>query len=400
MIRRFRKFRDDRFALTTLQNPTIELRTHAQLVAAAEREREILRQAAAPSQTPPLVSAPAVIEAIPPPSPSAPPDPPQDSVTANAAPPPERKRKPRPRKKSTPHRHAKLRQYAKRRRQSAPVSAQRPEALDSPRGTLFSVAGMLDEVLDEVPDQGIRPELVPEYDDPNLPELERHARKCVICRHPDRVGIEADFLNWRNTDLISHLYHLNDFRPIYRHARATGLFQQRRANLRFAAELIIEHADTVVPTAEGVLRAIRASARINDDGQWIEPPSHVIVSTGGRVTAPQYGPLPQISMTQEVLPAPIPPPATAQPINVQLAPAQPSIARPEALQFDFVPVELAQLEVPPAELAPSQPPSSQTAATPQPGSANHAAGTHQNLIGHTAIRNRRKILKTNGEPQF
>jgi hypothetical protein len=45
-MRRFRKFRDDRFALTTLQNPNIEVRTYAQLVQAAEQEREWQARAA------------------------------------------------------------------------------------------------------------------------------------------------------------------------------------------------------------------------------------------------------------------------------------------------------------------------------------------------------------------
>jgi hypothetical protein len=35
-MRRFPKFRDPRFALTTLQNPNLELRTYAQLVQAAQ----------------------------------------------------------------------------------------------------------------------------------------------------------------------------------------------------------------------------------------------------------------------------------------------------------------------------------------------------------------------------
>src|ERR1700734_2176531 len=39
-MRRFPKFRDPRFALTTLQNPNIEVRTYAQLVQAAQQERE------------------------------------------------------------------------------------------------------------------------------------------------------------------------------------------------------------------------------------------------------------------------------------------------------------------------------------------------------------------------
>ncbi len=391
-MRRFRKFRDDRFAFTTLQNPNLELRTHAELVAAAERDREIQRQASAPPAAKPPDSAPAVIEAIPPPPPSPQPQQSQDSDTAKAAPSlekkltPSPKRKARPRKKSTPHRHAKRRRYAARRRKSAPNPANQdaslPADLDPAAANLLPVAAVPDEDFDSDPE--------PEYEDPNLPAPERHARKCAICHHPDRVRIEADFLNWRNADLISDHYDLHDYRPIYRHAHATGLFQRRRANLRFAAELIIEHADSVVPTAEGVLRAIRASARINDDGQWIEPPSHVIVSTGGRVTAPQYGPLPQISMTQVVLPPPIPPPPDAQP----------SIHQPQAMHFDFVPAEVAQFEVPSAELAAPQPTASHSSAKSQLGSADRSSETHPNLIGHTAIRNRRKILKTNGVLQF
>lgn len=195
--------------------------------------------------------------------------------------------------------------------------------------------------------------------------------------------------------------------PFYRHARATGLLQQRRANLRFAAELIIEHADAVVPSAESVIRAIRISARINDQGQWVEPPSHVIVSSGGRVSAPQYGPLPQISMTQVVLPlsaqSPIPQPPSPESIT----------APPEGLPFDFAPVEVAQLESPRAALAPQQPPAIASAATTHPDPANEARGkfpahpaaippeeTHEILIGHTAIRNRRNPLKTKGGLPF
>jgi hypothetical protein len=40
MERFFQYFRDDRFALTTLQNPNIEVRTYAPLVQAAQQERE------------------------------------------------------------------------------------------------------------------------------------------------------------------------------------------------------------------------------------------------------------------------------------------------------------------------------------------------------------------------
>src|SRR5580704_3777745 len=53
MKRRFRGFRGDRFALTTLQNPTWEVRTRAELIQAAQNERPIQQQAAQPPQTMP-----------------------------------------------------------------------------------------------------------------------------------------------------------------------------------------------------------------------------------------------------------------------------------------------------------------------------------------------------------
>jgi len=396
MKRSFRKFRDDRFALTTLQNPLCEVRTQAELIAAAERERALQSPPAPTPEPRPLASPPQIIEAIPPPPPSAPPEPPAESLTAPAAPPPEKKRnprpkrKPRPRKKSTPHRIVKGRRYAKRHRKPMPKPAPEHE-----------------EATAEEIERAVAPELAPDYDDPTLPALERHARKCVICHHPERAGIEEHFLNWHNTDAISNQYNLHDFRPIYRHARATGLLQQRRANLRFAAELIIEHADAVVPTAESVIRAIRISARINDEGQWVEPPSHVIVSSGGRVNTPQYGPLPQISMTQVILPP------TAQSPTPQPPSPEPTAMPSEALSFDFAPVEVAQLEVPSVAIAPQQPAASGSAETPQPSAANDARGkfsahpaaispaeTHEILIGHTAIRNRRNPLKTKGALPF
>jgi hypothetical protein len=49
--------------------------------------------------------------------------------------------------------------------------------------------------------------------------------------------------------------------------------EQRRENLRFAADLIIEHADQVIPTAEGVLRAMRGNfeRRIAPKLNWFRP---------------------------------------------------------------------------------------------------------------------------------
>ncbi len=63
-MRRFPKFRDPRFALTTLQNPNIEVRTHAQLVQAAQQEREWQARSAQYSAPQPLAT-PAAPDSIP-----------------------------------------------------------------------------------------------------------------------------------------------------------------------------------------------------------------------------------------------------------------------------------------------------------------------------------------------
>jgi hypothetical protein len=123
--------------------------------------------------------------------------------------------------------------------------------------------------------------------DSELTPEQRHARKCVICNHPDRQDIEDDFLDWSPAAVISRAHNIPHRRAIYRHAQAVGLVSQRRANLRLAAESIIEWAhQTEIPSADSVLRAIRVAARINDRGEWVEPPSHIIVSSGGHTLSP------------------------------------------------------------------------------------------------------------------
>src|ERR1700722_4406479 len=73
-MRGFRKFRDDRFALTTLQNPNLELRTYAELCQAAQPERENQPAPAAISATPPAAPAvPSPPHPLPAPPPPAPP---------------------------------------------------------------------------------------------------------------------------------------------------------------------------------------------------------------------------------------------------------------------------------------------------------------------------------------
>ena len=104
----------------------------------------------------------------------------------------------------------------------------------------------------------------------------RHNRKCNVCRHPDRKAIEQDFLRWRSPDQIAEDYGIADHSSIYRHAHATGLFDRRANTIRLALAPIVEHAMTVEVTADAVIRAVELLAKLNADGQFVKPPTHVI----------------------------------------------------------------------------------------------------------------------------
>jgi hypothetical protein len=107
-----------------------------------------------------------------------------------------------------------------------------------------------------------------------------HERRCSICSHPDRADIENEFMHWHSFGDISDEYDVSRS-AIYRHAYALSLFVRRNRNLRFALGHLVERVQDVEPTADSVVRAIHAFARVNDEGEWIEPPAHVIVSSGG-----------------------------------------------------------------------------------------------------------------------
>jgi hypothetical protein len=107
---------------------------------------------------------------------------------------------------------------------------------------------------------------------------ERHARKCEICRHSERDAIEREFIDWHPPGTIVDNYQLNSRASIYRHAHAVGLFPRRRHNLRCALELVIQEAQRTSPTADAIIRAVRAHSRVTRDGRWIEPPKHLIIS--------------------------------------------------------------------------------------------------------------------------
>jgi hypothetical protein len=113
--------------------------------------------------------------------------------------------------------------------------------------------------------------------DPNEPASSRHARRCVICHHPDREAIDDDILHWIKSTSIAYEYGMSRM-SVLRHARATGLIEQRARKYRVALDLIIENAGSAVVSGDTVLRAIRATSCINDAGEWVEPPKHVLYS--------------------------------------------------------------------------------------------------------------------------
>jgi hypothetical protein len=107
----------------------------------------------------------------------------------------------------------------------------------------------------------------------------RHARKCVICKHPEREAIEEQFVHWIHADRIVQDHDLRSMTTLYRHAHATGLFNLRRYNMRYALEHLIEDAIHAPVSGDCVIRAIRAHARLTAKGRWIEdPPKELILS--------------------------------------------------------------------------------------------------------------------------
>jgi hypothetical protein len=97
--------------------------------------------------------------------------------------------------------------------------------------------------------------------------LERHSRRCIICHHPEREAIEEEFVHWRAPWKLAQDYKLNDYRTVYRHARAAGLLLQRRERLHSALDAFVESVDDVTFTGDTILRAMRAYSCIDSHGR-------------------------------------------------------------------------------------------------------------------------------------
>lgn len=102
-------------------------------------------------------------------------------------------------------------------------------------------------------------------------QISYHARKCSICRHPQRSEIEQAFLDWQCISSIATEFQLSGRNALYRHARAVGLLANRNRAVRSALARIIEKVCDVEPDAAAIVRAIEIFAHINDQGEWIAP---------------------------------------------------------------------------------------------------------------------------------
>ena len=105
---------------------------------------------------------------------------------------------------------------------------------------------------------------------PMKPNTNLHARSCSVCGNPRREEIERDILAWRSPQEIVKEYKLGNRKAVYRHAHALGLMDKRYNNLRAALGRIIERAGEAPVTAWSVVAAVRACAKINARGQWVE----------------------------------------------------------------------------------------------------------------------------------
>ncbi len=108
--------------------------------------------------------------------------------------------------------------------------------------------------------------------------IERHARKCMVCHHPEREAIEEEYLNWHSPSK-SAAHHNIAPRTLYRHAEALGLTRRRRGNMRAVLDRLLDRAEEATVTGDNIIRALRAYTCLADDRHWVEPPSRVIYSS-------------------------------------------------------------------------------------------------------------------------
>jgi hypothetical protein len=301
-MRRFRRSRDDgRFALTTLQNPTLEVRSHAQLVAAAQKNVAQAEpcpphpEAAVPYEQ--NSAAPANAHAPQPNSPE--PTPPQRPTRKNPFP-------VRMELRKSPAGEVEFR-YVLGENEPPPFApicdpatrARLTKYYEEQGAKAFRAAATESPASPEIiaPDETFTSP-VPYVPNAISPDYSRHSRRCTVCAHPHRDAIEADFVRWRSPNTIANMYGLVDRAALYRHAHATGLFARRKRESCRVLEYVMECMETCPANMiDTVIRATRAYAHMDEQGRWFEPPRTQYVI---------YGPPPTDDPPIEILTATTP----------------------------------------------------------------------------------------------
>jgi hypothetical protein len=273
-MKKFRRSRDNgTFALTTLQNPNLEVRSLSQLIAAAQ---QIVEEEARAADV--LLSDGSLSNDAPPPVDAALSADEQSSPTDDVACPPEpvagESASAAPLTAASPEAAQPPQPAAEKAAETSLVPA-RP-ADPQPRRIHKKLARKRARSSSRKPAQGPARPRAPRRE---LTDLERHERKCGICQHPLRDAIDDYFMEWYPPHRIAEEFRIPEVRYIYRHAHATGLMRQRRLAVRDSLEYIVERAYDVTPSAEAVIQAVQACSRINDQGEWVDPVRRVIFSS-------------------------------------------------------------------------------------------------------------------------
>jgi hypothetical protein len=100
--------------------------------------------------------------------------------------------------------------------------------------------------------------------------LERHSRRCKICRSRRREEIEQAFLRWVPQSEIARSFKLGNRLSIYRHMEACGFFDQRNANIKNFLAGFIERGSSLKPTPASLIAAVVALSRLDAQGRSVE----------------------------------------------------------------------------------------------------------------------------------
>jgi hypothetical protein len=118
-----------------------------------------------------------------------------------------------------------------------------------------------------------------------------HARHCSICNHPEREGLEEEFLRWENPYNTALDYGVKE-RAIYRHAHALRLYDKRERNVKYALGHVIQRLDSIDISSDAAIRAVRLFTRLTGQGEFVEPSTHEspVRSDVLERSAPRFGP--------------------------------------------------------------------------------------------------------------